>query len=381
MPAKSGNEKHAETVKQHHQDLAVARTDDGDRPAGLAGRPLSGLSPEHLDWCREQIRRHCSRTADIVSVLQVPSRTAQVYRLVAATPSGQTAYFLKCYPHPWHEADLNERFSRLYAIAETFERSDIVSPYRVIGSNAELGLLLTLETAGDSLLTIHRTMTRRLGLGDATAAVRAWYGLGVWLDMLHWRTLPSRLSTTRVSELAEYTGERFQEWGERDPRRARLARRALETVAFVASEAARRPVRMTLCHGDVSAGNIIVGKDVSLVDPDDSRFDMPALDISQALMELREFGFVASVVPLRGFARTARAAFVAGYGHRLPEGPEFWLPHLRNLSVYLLTLARRCRGISMYRVSEEVRYRRTIRELKRCMKESRSSGGATAYPV
>lgn len=337
--------------------------------------------PEHLDWCREHIRNHCSGSAEIVSVLSVPSRTAQVYRLIAGTPNGQASFFLKRYPLTEDVAHLKERFGHLYAIAGTFERSDVVSPYRVIGASAQLRLLLTVETAGDPLLTIHRAMTRRLGFGDPTAAVRAWHGLGVWLGMLHWRAAAPRHSTTRVPEVVEYSSERLQKWAEQDPRRARLAGRAVETLAIVSSQAAQRPVRITLCHGDVSVGNVIVGKGVSLVDPDDLRFDMPALDISQALMELREFSFVASVVPLRGFARSARAAFVAGYGHPLPEGPEFWIPHLRNLSVYLLTLAGRCRGISVHRLSEQVRYRRAIQELKRCIREVRSSPGTTAYPV
>jgi len=339
----------------------------------------TALPAAHLQWAQEQIRTRCSPASEIVRIYRIPSRLAEVYRVVAGTPDGQKTFYLKRYPPSKPEADLRERFNYLDAIAGAFERSDVVSPYRVIGSDAQLGLLLTLETAGTPLLTIHHTMTRRLGFVDATPAVRAWHGLGVWLGILHWRTVPPTRSTTRVEEVLEYSSERFRKWAERDPGRGGLAKRAVETVAFVAGQAAGHPVTITLCHGDISAGNVIVGKGVSLVDPDDLRLDMPALDISQALMELHEFGFVASVVPLPGLAKSAQASFVAGYGHALPEGPEFWLPHLRNLSVYVLTSASRCQGLSLHRLTEEARYRRTIQELKRCIRTIRSSGAQASY--
>ncbi len=98
------------------------------------------------------------------------------------------------------------------------------------------------------------------------------------------------------------------------------------------------------------------------------RFDMPGLDISQALLELREFGHVFSVIPLPLFRRSAERALMAGYGRPVAGGPEFWLPHLRNLSVCLLTLARKCHNASLDGLSDKVRYHRTVEELRRCVR-------------
>jgi hypothetical protein len=347
---------------------------------GTARLPVAErLSSTHIDWCLEHIRLHCSPDSEIVDVRGVPSRTAEVYRLVATAGHDRRTFYLKCYPASDSEAVLRARFEYLALVAGAFDRSGVISPTRVIGSDAQRGFLLTADTVGESLLAIHRSMSHRIGFGDQGRAVSAWRGVGTWLGTLHWRTVPPRQSATRAREVLDYTNERFRDWATLDRRRRQMAARAHETVAFLAGQAARQPVTITPCHGDVSTGNIIVASGVGLVDFDNMQPDMPAIDVSQALMELREFAFVGSVVPMRAFLKAAQAAFVTGYGHPLPEGPEFWLPHLRNLSVYVLTLASRCHGLSMYRLTEEVRYRRTIRELSRTIRVVWSCGPGAGY--
>jgi hypothetical protein len=58
------------------------------------------------------------------------------------------------------------------------------------------------------------------------------------------------------------------------------------------------------------------------------------------------------------------AAFENGYGQVLPRGPEFWLPHVRNVVMYLLNLSRRRTGVRLARLARELRYRRLIHELE-----------------
>jgi hypothetical protein len=329
--------------------------------------------PHELDWCLERIRGSVSSDATISAVHVVPSRLATVFRLVAATPSGEATFFLKVFETTDTDVELGERFRLFEQIGVSFEASQAVAPLRVVGCDPRRGLLLTMQTPGESLLDIHRRMTRRLGLGDITVALRGWRGLGEWLGILHWGTLPAIRSESRASELADYAKRRFIQWAAEDRTHAPLSDAAIDALATISRLTARDPLTLTLCHGDVSAGNVIVGNRVGLVDLDDMRFDMPGLDISQAMMELGEFAHVLSVLPVPGLRRRAELAFREGYARPLPDGPDFWLPHLRNLSVYLVTLARTCHGITLDRVTEEARYRRAQRELRRCIGTIRRS--------
>src|SRR5207244_2605819 len=178
-------------------------------------------------------------------------------------------------------------------------------------------------------------------------------------------------STSRARELADYAIERFESWASDDARRRDVARAAMDSARALVAQLGGRPVTTTLCHGDVSAGNILVGPEgVGLIDFDDLRFDMPAMDLSQALLEIEEFSRAGSAVRLAGLERESTAAFREGYGRSFPEGPHFWLPHLRNLSVFVLTLARRRGGLGPGQVTTEFRYRWTIAELQRTIAAS-----------
>jgi len=94
---------------------------------------------------------------------------------------------------------------------------------------------------------------------------------------------------------------------------------------------------------------------------------MPGMDLSQGLLEIQEYSRIGSVVAAPGFAARATAAFRKGYGRGFPEGSEFWIPHLRNLSVMVLTLAGWRTGWGPRRVALELWYRRLIGELRRAV--------------
>jgi hypothetical protein len=79
-------------------------------------------------------------------------------------------------------------------------------------------------------------------------------------------------------------------------------------------------------------------------------------------MEIREYGQVGSLVTLPWIARASERRFRKGYGSGWPTGPAWWLPHLRNLSVYLVTLAP-----SRFQAGSFSRYYRTRRELVRTL--------------
>jgi hypothetical protein len=101
-----------------------------------------------------------------------------------------------------------------------------------------------------------------------------------------------------------------------------------------------------------------------LIDFGDFRFDLPALDLSQAVMEIREYAQVGSIVPLPWIAGESERRFRKGYGSEWPSGCAWWLPHLRNLSVYLVTLAPMRSHPGSFS-----RYLRTRRELARTLDE------------
>ena len=152
---------------------------------------------------------------------------------------------------------------------------------------------------------------------------------------------------------------RFRQWMERDPDRASLAGRAIDAAASLPAMFPG-PVAVALCHGDITAANVRVdGAAAGLIDFDDVRVDMPGLDLSQAELEIEELSRGWLTLRPGAAAQRARAALRAGYGAGYVEGPAFWLPHLRNLAVFLTTIAGhrqgglRQRGLTARRVRSD----------------------------
>ncbi|HZL95564.1 MAG TPA: phosphotransferase [Vicinamibacterales bacterium] len=248
----------------------------------------------------------------------------------------------------------------------------------VLAYDAAQRLLLTAQVEGEVIIALHRRLARRFGF-DAREIMDAWRGVGAWLSTLHRSTLTPVVSAARADELREYTEDRFLRWAQVDPRQQRLAHAAIDVLKAITARCGC--VRLTLvpCHGDVSAYNILVSETVGLIDFDDARFDLPALDLSQAVLELRNVSRLFWTVPLKGVIQSAEAALLAGCGGNPPDGAEFWLPHFRNLSVYLLTLARRRSGATLSRVTDELRYQGILSELRRAIRAVRQSGENASY--
>lgn len=335
------------------------------------------LPSDRIDWCLDRIQHDTGAPGrPLVAIAPVAARTAAVYRISTTTH----VYYLKCYRPSTSESELAERFARLGVAARVADLSPQIAPFRVIGSDVHLRTLLTAAVPGRSLLALHRDISLHFGIGAREAALRGWHGLGIWLGLLHWATQPPASSSSRARELASYTAARLAAWEALDGSSAALAARAREAVSALAALSESRSVVVTLAHGDVSPGNVFVGSRTAVIDQDDIATDMPGLDVSQALLEAREYGFAGSVVPLFRLGRQARAAFLAGYAHPVPAGVEFWLPHLRNLSVQLLTLASRRQDHARDRITETPHYRRAVHELDRSLRVIDASSGRAAHP-
>ncbi|HEX5473152.1 MAG TPA: phosphotransferase [Vicinamibacterales bacterium] len=334
------------------------------------------LPPAYLEWCRRAVTAWAGVPVDITRVQPVPSRAARLVRLTGESHGRVRHFYLKMFTAldpsafaAWCEA--LERIGRAFAGAEGLLAFDIVA------YDAARHLILTAESEGRPI----RRLQRRLPWSrDARrASLDAWRGVGRWLDTLHWRTIPAVQSADRAAALAGYVRERLRLWSTVDARHADLSRDAEHALGLLAGTLGDRPVTLTRCHGDISSGNVIIGRGVGLIDFDDSRTAMPGLDVSQVLLALEQFCRLASLGPMPRFHARAVGAFLEGYGGREPEGPEFWLPHLRNLSVAVVTVGRRQDNPLLSRASSALHYRRLIEALRRAVRIVRDTGGWASY--
>jgi hypothetical protein len=319
-----------------------------------------------IEWCAARLRDHFGRHAVVTDTIDVPSRLARVHRLTVAIGAATYSYYLKRYsPEGLGLAtSLSEHAKNISSISSAFRDKAGVLPYQVIATDAQLGLVLTASMPGRPLGSSHRIWVG--GKGERAKALDAWEGVGRWLAVLHWNSRPPVASDSKARELVDYIAERLSRWRLEDSRHSGLAQDATSAARELLSRMAGRPVMTTLCHGDVSLGNIMIDdRQVGLIDLDDLRWDMPGMDLSQGLLEIQEYSRIGSVVAAPGFAARATAAFRKGYGRSFPDGQEFWIPHLRNLSVMVLTLAGRRTGRGPRRVALELWYRRKIGELRR----------------
>ncbi len=330
-----------------------------------------------LSWCEAVLREADSGAAVRLAAARVPSRTGAVYRLSAVAGRGERrCWYLKHYPTETSDV-LARRFADLARIAAALGQRPALTPYVMVAADAERRLLLTAEMPGQTMVALHRGVTPLFGDGPVRIAA-AWRGVGTWLAALH-HTAAAAPSTTRAAEVARFAADRLRAWADADRAQQARADAALDALARVAAHGDARALMLTPCHGDVSGNNIFVSGTVGLIDFDDVRTDVPALDVSQAVLELQNLCHAWSTVPLTRLMDQAGAAFADGYGRDRPDGPPFWLLHLRNLSVFLLTLARRRRGISVSRVTNELHYGRMLAELTRTVDAVRGSDGQRSF--
>ncbi len=301
-----------------------------------------------LAWAEAVLREHAAAPVSMERVVALPARTGRLHRLDVVVLARRQRYFLKRYT-PAAVSGWDEHAAHLRLIAAAIGAESGLLAYALAGVNTARQLTLAAEVPG-------------VRLTRGSDQVEVWHGVGRWLARLHGLT-PRPSAPAVVADIVAYIEPRLRQWMERDPRRADTARRAIASVASLPPLFTATPA-VALCHGDINAANIRVhGSDVGLIDFDDARVDMPGIDLSQAELEIDELSRGWLMAP-RG-ANRARAALRAGYGAAYVEGPALWLPHLRNLAVFLTTLAGQRQRGPLERLAHGPRYHRTIGELER----------------
>jgi len=315
-----------------------------------------------LAWAAQQLSRRVHPSASIAQVQALPARVATLRRLQVESAGRTSVFYLKQHAAAAREgAPWTEHCGHLASLAQALRAIPGLLPYPLVACDAGLRATLTAEVQGDTAQQLYRR-----SLASPWSQVRmveAWGGVGRWLATLH--TLHQEpLTPARVEALRQYVQVRLNAWQAEDPGQADLATAALRLVTRLAATLARDGGLATLCHGDVSVGNILMRDGaVGLIDMDDLRVDLPGMDVSQALQELDEFTRFSSTVAMPGYRARAEAAFRDGYGGALPGGAAFWLPHLRNLAVAAVTLAPRRHTRPGWWTNR--RYRRVLREIRR----------------
>jgi Ser/Thr protein kinase RdoA (MazF antagonist) len=298
---------------------------------------------------------------------QVPARQAELYRLDATIDGRAQAFYVKCYQPagvsswPRHAADLTAMRDALAG----------VGPSVVVATSAEHRVLLTRRVSGARVSAVHRFAGvlpwRR------SDVVSTWTHIGQWLAVLHQTGRPEPSPAECAAQVRDVAITRFERWAAMDAVGASLAPSAIDATRHVHA-ALPLDITVGLSHGDVSSGNILLTpQGPCLIDYDDLRVDLPGLDCSQAELELLELTRLEVAGP--GDTLTAaKAGLIKGYGPGYPSGPALWLPHLRNLAVYLVTLAAGGATTSPWRRGATPRYRRTIRALRGVLREVTAAG-------
>jgi hypothetical protein len=307
-------------------------------------------------------------TPTLVDAFQTPSRLAVVHRLTTSIDGIPRVFYLKEYSAGGieDEHEFWPNLKRLKSASAAFAGDLNLAPLEIVAIEETRRLLLTAAVEGSTIAALHK--------GWIAPAVRmraiisGWRGAGRWLRTLI-TAIPSYESIDRAPFLLEFTRQRLESWVQSDPAAAHLAAQVTLALDQLERYFSSRPVQLVACHGDVSAHNVVVGTRVGLIDIDDFRFEMAGLDVSQAHIEIAEFSRIARVVRFGSLRRAAEHAFAVGYGKPGPVGPDFWLPHIRNLVVRVVTLARKERRLSPATINARLSYRWAIRELRRTATE------------
>jgi len=260
---------------------------------------------------------------------------------------------------------------RLQSASVAFGGDAQLAPLEIAAIDETRRLLLTAAVDGPTIADLHHGWIAPAF--RMPAIVSGWRAAGRWLRTLI-TAIPSYESIDRAPFLLGFTRQRLEWWVRSDRSASHLAEHARRALDVLQRHFADRSVQLVACHGDVSAHNVVVGTRVGLIDVDDFRFEMAGLDVSQAHIEIAEFSRIARILRFPPLRLAAERAFHAGYGEPSPSGPELWLPHMRNLVVRVLTLARKERGLSPSRLHATLSYRWAIGELRKTATEVLRSG-------
>jgi aminoglycoside phosphotransferase len=326
---------------------------------------------EQLSWATAALESLCGGPVRVVE--GEAGRVAQVWRLESGNPP--RTYFLKQYGKHLTRDAFEAHVAYVTQLMTAMRAAGCVAS-EVVGSSPELRLLLLTAVPGRTLMAMRRRAWRTGGVRRLT---EAWRGVGEWLRTLHDRTLPSQSSADRRDGWDAYAASRLRKWAEIDVTAIDVSARATVTVAALA-ETMPASIQVTPCHGDVSTGNILVGEHVGLIDFDDARPDLPATDLTQALVHIDEFGYVGGLLRVPALAGRCTDALLDGYGAARLSGADFWVPYFESLSVFALALARqRAAASGVGRLGVDAQYARACGRIFTALGVLDRSGADASY--
>jgi Ser/Thr protein kinase RdoA (MazF antagonist) len=231
------------------------------------------------------------------------------------------------------------------------------APVDIVGIDVDRSLLMTTPVPGVTLASVISRRAIVAGFVARHPPLSTTFGtLARYLAALH--DVGQQSATGHARALAAYTAERFTAWAGADPRQAPLARRATTRVDELAAGLDGAEPPLVLCHGDVTPQNVLIGDRLGLIDWDDLRWDFPAVDLSQVVLGIGGLSWLQRLHVGRERRDAIVSSFRAAY-RAWPEGAAWQLPHLRNLAVYLMTLAARRqteRGWARHQTDRQYQY-------------------------
>jgi aminoglycoside phosphotransferase (APT) family kinase protein len=312
--------------------------------AANGGSAAPVAAPQAFDdvdraWIAGCFRARWGGDPEALEVDAVRSRTASVAR-VSATVGGarRTTFVKRCAPRGLF-GSLAEYFDALRRVTTAVAAAESFAPLDIVGIDVERGLLMTASMPGATLASIISRRSIIAGFAERHAPLSATFGaLARYLTVLH--GVGAGDGTGRARTLGVYTTARLTGWADADARHAPLARRAATRVDDLVTRLDGREPPLVLCHGDVTPQNVLLGDRLGLIDWDDLRWDFPAADLSQVVLGIGHLTWLQRLHTGREPRATIAASFRAAY-RPWPDGAAWQLPHLRNLAVYLVTLAAR----------------------------------------
>lgn len=308
--------------------------------AAMASSPdPCSLDTEERAWLGQVLSSQWRAEPDALDVRPVPSRTGNVFHVSSGTGDERRAAFVKRCGPPEFFASRADYFDALRRVMAVVAADGAFARLDILGADADRGLLMTAPMSGRTLASVISRGGALAGLLRPPAPLGATFAdLARYLAVLH--TVDRRPAAGHAHAIGVYTTARFAAWGEADPDRSATARRAIARVDELVAGLAGREPPVVLCHGDVTPQNVLLGPRLGLIDWDDLRWDFPASDLSQVVLGIGHLAWWQRAFAGRERQTQIASAFRSAYG-TWPNGAEWELPHMRNLAVYLFTLATR----------------------------------------
>jgi aminoglycoside phosphotransferase (APT) family kinase protein len=310
------------------------------RPAATAVQP-GGLDAADRDWIASRFAARWGAEPEGLELSAVASRTGSVVRASAVVAGArQTTFVKRCAPRG-RFASLDDYFDALSRVMAVVAADTALAPLDIVGIHAARGLLMTAAMPGVTLASVVSRRGALAGFARPQAPLSTTFAvLARYLARLH--GAGQQPGTGRAVALGEYTAERLAGWADADPQHAPLAHRAMGRLDDLVGRLDGREPPLVLCHGDVTPENVLLGDRLGLIDWDDLRWDFPAGDLSQVLLSIGHLSWLQRLHAGREACETIASSFRAACCP-WPERDAWQLAHLRNLAVYLITLARRRR--------------------------------------